>query len=155
MLSRSEIALLILSVLIVLTPPLLVYSTYPDIGCSEAGLERVLSDLPIKPPPFLIGSMSYGLHRGKNYVAEQNIRKIDSVIYAYWPEKDERVFLVLLPYYVDKTTNKIVLGDSLRSVILSSNVMLVVEVFETHKGVVGVILEVRLANQTYSAIRRP
>lgn len=152
--SKSEIALLVLSVLIVITPPLLVYSTYPDTGGSEAGLEKVLSDLPVKPPPFLIGSMSYGLHRGRDYVAEQNIRRVDSIIYAYRPEKDERVFLVLLPYYVDKVNNKVISGDSLRSVVMSGNVTLVVEVFETHKGVVGIILEVRLANQTYLAVRK-
>ncbi|MEM0244684.1 MAG: hypothetical protein QXM42_05640 [Zestosphaera sp.] len=154
MLSKSEIALLVLGVLIILTPPLLVYSTYPDTGGSEAGLEKVLSDLPVKPPPFLIGSMGYGLHRGRDYVSESNIRRVDSSIYAYWPEKNKRVFLMLLPYYVDKASNKVVSGDSLRPMIASGNVTLVVEVFETHKGTIGVIIEVRLTNQTYFTVKR-
>lgn len=154
MLSKSGIILLVLGALMVVMPPLLVYSTYPDTEGSEVGLEKVLCDLPVKPPPFLIGSMSYGLHRGRDHVAKLSVQGVDDFIYAYRPEKNERVFLVLLPYYLDKTEDKVVSGSSLKSVVMSGDATLLVEIFETHKGVVGVVLEIKLLDRTYSAMKR-
>jgi len=154
--SKLEFTLLTtMCILVVLIPPLLVYFTYPDTGGYETELEETLSDLPIKPPPFLIGSVSYGSHRGRSNIVRPDIQGINSVIYAYWPEKREQIFLILLPYYIDRVNNKIISDNDARSLIISSNTTLLVEVFETHKGIIGIVLEIRLTNQTYSAIKRP
>jgi len=155
LLSKHGLLLFVVgSTVVLLVFPVLVYLTYPDTEGSEVGLREVLTDLPVRPPPFLIGCMGYGLHRGRNYVIELRIEKTDDVIYAYWPEKSERIFLVLLPYYVNKTDGRIISGYRLKPVIASGDVALLVEVFETHKGVVGSILEIRFNNQTYTVMRK-
>ncbi|MEM0002286.1 MAG: hypothetical protein QW211_05275 [Desulfurococcaceae archaeon] len=153
-LSKAHIVLLVaLSTLIALAFPLLVYYTYPDTGESEVGLEKVLVDMPVKPPPFLIGSMGYASHRGRDFISKFTVRSVDHVITAYVRDKDESIILVLLPYYLEKSTGKIIPGDYLKQVVSRGNVTLVVEVFETYRGRVCIILEAMFNDEIYSAVR--
>lgn len=153
--SKVNLALLIVcSALVALIFPILIYFTYPNTEESEFGLEKVLTDMPVKPPPFLIGSMGYALHRGKDFINKFTVRSADHVIEAYRPDKGESVILVLLPYYLEKSTGKILPGEYLKHPISRGNVTLVVEVFETHRGKVCAILEIRFNGEVYSALRR-
>lgn len=140
--------------LMALAPPLLVYFTYPETWECEAGLEKVLVDVPVKPPSFLIGSMGYTLYRGRDFVDKLAVRDVNHTITAYRPDRGETVILVLLPYYLERSTGKIVLGEHLRRPILLGNATLMVEVFETHKGRVCIIAEVRLDGEVYTVLRR-
>ncbi|MEM4583202.1 MAG: hypothetical protein QXD50_05020, partial [Desulfurococcaceae archaeon] len=65
----------------------------------------------------------------------------------------ESIILVLLPYYLEKSTGKIIPGDYLKQVISRGNVTLVVEVFETYRGRVCIILEAMFNDEIYSAVR--
>lgn len=141
--------------LLVVIPPLFVYFTYPNTGGYETGLEEALMDLPVKPPPFLIGSMNIGLHRGRSPIVRPEIEKVGRVIYVYWQERRQRVLLILQPRYIDEESGRIISASAndIASLIMSNNATLVVEVFETHRGFVGIVIEVHLGNQTYYAIR--
>jgi hypothetical protein len=76
LLSKHGLLLFVVgSTVVLLVFPVLVYLTYPDTEGSEVGLREVLTDLPVRPPPFLIGCMGYGLHRGRNYVIELRDRE--------------------------------------------------------------------------------
>jgi len=139
--------------LLVVIPPLFVYFTYPNTGGYETGLEEALMDLPVKPPPFLIGSMNIGLHRGRSPIVRPEIEKVGRAIYAYWQERRQRVLLILQPRYIDEESGRIISANDIASLIMNNNATLVVEVFETHRGFVGIVIEVHLGNQTYYAIR--
>lgn len=110
-------------------------------------------DLPVKPSPFLIGSMNIGLHRGRSPIVRPEIEKVGRVIYVYWQERRQRVLLILQPRYIDEESGRIISANDIASLIMSNNATLVVEVFETHRGFVGIVIEVHLGNQTYYAIR--
>lgn len=152
---KAGVALLAtISVLITIIFPFTIYYTYPNTKESEYGLERVLPDMPVKPPPYLIGSMGHTLHEGRDSIKEYKVNEINYVINAYRSDKKEEVILVLLPYYLEKSSNNVVPGEELKQLIMQGNATLTVEIFNTHRGKVGVILEARVGGEEYTALRR-
>lgn len=154
--SQGRVSLAILvtcSTLLALIFPLMVYFTYPSTEGSEHGLEEVLVDMPVKPPPFLVGSMGYTLHRGRDLISKFTVRSVNHVVDVYRHDRGERVILVLLPYYLEESTSRIVPGEYLKQRVSGGNASLLVEVFETHRGRVCVVLEIRLSGEVYRALR--
>lgn len=151
---KSELVLLIaISVTIALVFPLVVYYTYPATNESEAGLENILADIPVKPPPFLVGSMGYCMHRGREFISRFAVKGFNHVVDVYRLDKNEPALLVLLPLYREKSTGKVVAGTQLRQLISRENAVVLAEVFDTHKGKVYVVIEARIGDEVYSAVK--
>ncbi|MEM1927687.1 MAG: hypothetical protein QXS85_02990 [Acidilobaceae archaeon] len=157
--SRLElVAVLAASILVATLFPVAVYITYPDVRGYEPGLEEVLSeDLVLRPPRFLVGSANSVLYRGRSVEAlkdssfhEHTQRARHLVVFT---EREGRAILVLLPHYLDRASGALVSGEELAKAIRAREALLVVEFFETHRGRVGVVVEVKLEDREYVALR--
>ncbi|MEM0000345.1 MAG: hypothetical protein QXH02_04595 [Desulfurococcaceae archaeon] len=153
--NKPELVLLIaVSAVIALLFPLLVYYTYPATNESEVGLENILEDMLVKPPPFLVGSMGYCMHRGKELINRFTVKGFNHVVYVHRLDRNEPALFVLLPLYREENTGRVVTRNQLRQLISRENVVVLAEVFETHKGKVYVIVEARIDGEVYYAVKK-
>lgn len=139
---------------LLLVVPAYIYLTYPNADEGDEALETMLPDVPIKPPPFLKGFMRYGLSKGKSIVSEFSIKAINYEVYVHRLDTNERILLLLTPHYLERSTSKVLSRDELRTLIMekSPNLM-VLELFDTHRGKVGVVLMVKLNSEEYLTLR--
>lgn len=146
-------SLLIGLAILALAIPLYVHLTYPSMAESEVTLERAISDTPFRLPPFLLGSIGYGLNRGRLAITKATIVAVDHNIYVYRQEVKERALLLLMPYYVERVSGRTVTGDHLKALVLPGNATLLVEVFETHRGKIYVVVEIQLNGKIYRGVK--
>jgi len=147
---RTALILIVVALMIVAVP-LYVYSSYPHSSSEEEAIleENVIEPMPFRPPRFLVGSVIYGSTREVVSIQRPMVEHYDDHLFIKF-SGNRRGLLLLAPFYLETSTNKVVSGEHLAELISRGGDLTVkVVAFTSKRGSYAIVVEVVKGGEQY------